>query len=396
MSDNGHQQEYRHQPMPKKFIYTGLFIFFAGVVWVGAAFMVDPLRAKFNYLITMAFMASLVVGSLFLVALEYLVGADWSTPLRRIPEFLTALILPLSIMAIPFVFFLHDLYHWTHADAMAADNILSQKLPYLNEPFFIIRIAVIFLLWYLFYFLFTRNSQKQDDSGDQNLTKKNIRLSAIFVFVFAATVTTIAIDWIMSLEAHWFSTIFGVYYFAGTIVTALSLTAFVGVNLFQRKLLHPRMKIDSFYSLGTMIFAFNVFWAYIAFSQYLLIWYANLPEETFWFIDRMQHGWGTVSIVLIVVHFIIPFFILLTRAVKTNINVLRFMGIWMLFAHYLDLYWLIMPTFSKTEVVFGWMELGFPLIPAGFAMFVFAWQSRKKNLVPVKDPKLERGLHFHL
>lgn len=396
MSDNGKQLEYQHQALPHKFVITGIVIFVAGLIWMLAAFLVDPLRAKYNYLIMLAFTGSIVAGSLFLIAIEYIGGADWSTPLRRIPEFLTGMLLPLSIMAIPFIFFIPDIYHWAHMSEKLGDIILLGKLPYLNVPFFIVRYALIFLLWYVFYLLFTHNSFRQDVDGDQIHTRNNIRLSAIFMFVFAATITTIAVDWIMSLEPHWYSTIFGVYYFSGTVVAALALTSFVGVNLYNRKLLHPRMKIDSFYSLGTLMFAFNIFWAYIAFSQYLLIWYANLPEETFWFIDRMQHGWGTMSTVLIIVHFVIPFFLLLLRSTKTNLNMLRFTGLWLMMAHYFDLYWLIMPTFSKTEVVLGWMEFGFPLIPAGFAMFVFAWQSKRRNLVPIKDPKLERGLHFHL
>jgi hypothetical protein len=388
---------YEHAPIPGRFVYVGLLLFVLGLAWVAVAFLTDPVRAEFNYLIMMAFTASLTVGSLFLVAMEYLIGSDWSVPLRRIPEFLTGLLVPLIIMIIPFLlYFLHDLYHWTHSEAVAADKILAGKTPYLNEPFFIIRTIVVVLLWALFTWLFTRNSRRQDADGKQTYTKMNIKLSAIFVFVFAATVTVLAIDWIMSLEPHWFSTIFGVYYFAGTVVASLALTTFVGVSLFKKKRLHPRMGKDSFYTLGTLMFAFNIFWAYIAFSQYLLIWYANLPEETFWFINRMQNGWGEVSLLLIIFHFLFPFIFLLPRAVKTNLTVLRVMAIWLLVAHYLDLYWLIMPTFSPESVPLGWMEFGFPLIPAGFAMFVMAWKSRKNNLVPVRDPKLERGLNFHL
>ena len=179
-------------------------------------------------------------------------------------------------------------------------------------------------------------------------------------------------------------------------MAGISAVALATVLLKENGYLHPHMPRDSYYSMGTLMFAFNIFWAYIAFSQYMLIWYGNLPEETFWFIDRMKNGWGTVAWGLIIFHFLIPFLMMLPRSIKTNPLQLKIWSVWLLLAHYYDLYFVIMPAYSKESVTLGWMEFGFPFIPVGLAIVFFAWQAKKKNLVPVKDPKLERGLHFHL
>jgi len=396
MSANEKLVEYQHKALPARVIQIGLLLFIVGAVWSAAAFFADPLRAKFNYLVAFTFLASMAVGSLFWIAIEYIAGADWSTPIRRIPEFFGSLLWFVAIAAIPVILFSHDLYHWTHVETVASDTILAGKSGYLNEPFFIFRMFVVVGIWLAFYFFISRNSQKQDKSGDQKLTKINIRLSAAFILLFAFTITIAGIDWIMSLEPHFFSTMFGVYYFSGTVLAGISIITYATVKLNENDYLHPAMSNDTYYSLGALMFAFNIFWAYIAFSQYMLIWYANLPEETFWFIERMNNGWDMMALGLILFHFVIPFLVLLPRSVKTNPKTLKVMSIWLLLAHYYDLYFLIMPTYSPKAFIFGWMEIGFILVPFGLAIFVIGWQSRKKNLVPVRDPKLERGLHFHL
>jgi hypothetical protein len=373
----------------------GLMLGF-GIIILIMAFIFTPQRAFFDYLWIYLFLVSIGVGSLALIALEYLVGATWSTPFRRITEILASLIPVLIILAIPLFFGLHDLFHWTHAEAVENDAILQSKSPYLNIQFFALRTAFCLLLWLLFYFLITRNSEKQDIDGDVKYTKKNITLSTMFAPLFVISITITAIDWAMSLEPHWFSTMFGVYYFAGTVVAAFSATTIVSVLMKSSGHLDPRIREDSFYSLGTLIFGFNVFWAYIAFSQFLLIWYADLPEETFWLIHRWEGSWKFVSLALLFIHFVIPFLILIGRNAKTNLRLLMYMAPWMLAAHALDLYWLIFPTLFKGGAKFGWQELSFPLIVTGLTMIVFKMRADKKNLIAVKDPKLQAGLDFHL
>ncbi|MBS1552016.1 MAG: quinol:cytochrome C oxidoreductase [Bacteroidetes bacterium] len=342
------------------------------------------------------FLVSVGVGSLALVALEYLVGATWSTPFRRISEFLSSLIPVLAILVIPLLFGMHDLFHWTHPETLQNDPILQSKAPYLNVNFFIIRVAIVFAVWLAFYFLFIRNSQRQDNTKDPALTRQSIKLSAVFAILFIITISITAVDWMMSLEYHWYSTMFGVYYFSGTLYVSFAVAAFCAVKLNENGYLSERLSNNHYYSFGAFMFAFNIFWAYIAFSQYMLIWYADIPEETFWVIMRMKGSWAYYSIGLVFVHFIIPFIILLPRSSKVRPGLLTKMAVWFVIAHFYDLYWLIMPTYFKEGFVFGWSELGFMMFAVGLIITVFRIRAAKVNLVPVGDPKLESGLNFHL
>ena len=380
--------------LPASVTRLGWILLIAGVAIAALGYIVDARRMAFDNIIGYLFLASVAAGSVFLVALEYIGGAVWSVPTRRVNEFLGALVLLLPLIALPMFFHLHDVYHWTHEEVVAADKLLAGKSPYLNVNFFILRFVLIFAVWSLFHFLFTRNSTKQDTTKDQKLTTINIRLAAVFMPVFAISLTLTAVDWAMSLEPHWSSTIFGVYYFSGTVLAALSAATYIIIKLHEYGYL-PKVQRDSFYSLGALMFAFINFWAYIAFSQFLLIWYADLPEETVWFMSRWRNGWEYVSVLLIVVHFAVPYFALLTQDSKMDLKRLKLMAIWILFAHLLDLYWLVMPTYSE-NVSFSWPEFGFPILLVGLVMVVLSFKMKRNNLVPVGDPKLARGLSFRL
>ncbi len=389
---------YVKKELPESLQKLGFILVGIGLGLGAVSFFVDSTYALFNYLLSFVFIVSIAIGALLLVALEYVTGADWSVPIRRVSEAFAGLIPILIILAIPLLLNMGQLFHWTHTDEVAKDKILSAKSPYLNTTFFIIRVLVVFGLWSLFYFLIIRNSRKQDTTKDQNLTTKNIRYSAIFIPVFAITITITAIDWIMSLEPHWFSTIFGVYYFSGSVLAGLSVVTFAVILLREKGYLHPAMVDDHYFSLGALLFAFINFWAYIAFSQYLLIWYANLPEETFWFLSRWEGGWVVVSLSLVVVHFIVPYAVLLSQPAKMDPKKLKFISIWILFAHFLDCFWLVMPNmhtenFNILSVV---LQFAFPTAVIGALILVLYYSSKKTNLVPVGDPKLERGLKFRL
>jgi len=390
--------EYKKKEIPGSVEKLGWILLGLGVILGAVAFLVDSSRAFFNYLITFMFVLSVAVGALFIVALEYLAGADWSVPFRRIPEFFAGAIPLLAVLVIPLLFGFHDLFHWTHTEDVEADKILQGKTPYLNEVFFIIRTVLCIGVWYIFYRLFTRNSRKQDATGDQKLTKKNITLSAIFIPIFAVTITIAAVDWLMTLEPHWFSTIFGIYFFSGSMIATLAAITLAAILLKEKGYLHPKITNEHFYSLGALMFAFVNFWAYIAFSQYMLIWYADLPETTFWFLQRWEGPMMYVSLGLIFIHFVIPYFGLVSLPSKTDPKRLKIMSVWLLFAHGLNLYWLIMPTYftGKEVPVITWMEFTFPLIAIALFIIIFVIHAKKFNLMPVRDPKLRRGLDFHL
>jgi hypothetical protein len=396
MSSTLNNIDYEKKDLPPIINKIGLTLTVIGLILVILAYFSDPTRSAFNNILLLMFVTSIGLGSLFLVALEYIGGAVWSTPFRRVAEVLASTLLIVPILAIPIYFNLHDVYHWTHLEVVATDKILSHKSPYLNEAFFTVRIIGYFAIWILFYFIITKNSEKQDTTKEQSLTKKNIRNSAIFIPFFAITITFASIDWMMSLEPHWFSTIFGVYYFAGTFLAALAFITFLVVYLNEKGVFGNGIVSDHYYSLGALLYGFINFWAYIAFSQFMLIWYANLPEETFWFLNRWEGSWLVFSIVFIFVHFLIPFFALVSQPSKTNASRLKFMSIWLLVAHFMDLYFLVIPTFSPDGIVISWIELGFFLLAFGLVFLVFSIKSKSVNMLPIGDPKLKRGLDFRL
>ena len=389
---------YQRKDLPSSISKIGMTLVVVGVILGVAAFFVDHSRAVHNYLVAFTFMISIGVGALFLISLEYIVGADWSVPIRRVVEFFAATIPLLAILVIPLLLNVGELFHWSHPEAIAEDKILNAKAPYLNVTFFIIRVFVLIGLWSLFYFFFIRNSKKQDTTKDQKFTTINIRLSAIFIPIFAFTITISAIDWLMSIEPHWFSTIIGVYFFAGTVIAALAAVTLATVLLKENGYLHPAMTNDHLYSLGALLFAFINFWGYIAFSQYMLIWYADLPEETFWFMQKWEGSWAIFSVGLIVIKFLVPYIVLVSQPSKMDPKKLKFISVWLLFAHLFDLFWFVMPEMEELSggYSFSWIDLVFPIAAVGLIILVFNMKAKKENLIPIGDPKLQRGLDFHL
>jgi len=425
-------QEYKNSTVAKSVGTLGVALLVIGICLGLLSLWSDTARFWHNYLIMYMFLVSIAVGSLFYVALEYIIGANWSTPFRRVFECLASMIPWIFVLAIPILLLgMPKLYHhWLpvhhHAEASAShssqthakdashssqkgdhgakgdhggahgvDPIIEGKRGYLNKPFFWLRCILCFVIWYGFYFWFTRNSMKQDETGDQKLTGYNIKLAAAFMLIFPITLTMAAVDFMMSLEPHWFSTMFGVYYFAGTLVSSMAVITIIAVKLRESGYLHPKLKRDSYYSLGLLMFAFNTFWAYIAFSQFMLIWYGNLPEETMWFAHRYGDGWTVVVWFLIIFHFVIPFFALLSRTQKTNPARLLFMAKWLILAHVLDLYFIVMPAKGEGGY-FHWMDIGFFIFAVGVVMVLFNQRAQKVSLVPWKDPKLNLGLGFRM
>ncbi len=387
---------YSYRELPKKNFNFGLLFTLVGLIGIVLGYALEPERTSFNLIIVFTWLTSIGIGSIFFIGIEYLTGAVWSVPFRRIAEINSAFVLVAPIIAIPVIFNIHSIYHWSHPEALIHDEILKNKSAYLNQTFFVIRFIVTFLLWFLFYFLIIRNSSKQDTSKDQRSTRRNTIISAIFMPIFAVTLTLFSIDWLMSLEPHWYSTIFGVYYFSGTILASIALFTFISIALNESGFLVEGLNREHYYSMGALLFAFTNFWAYIAFSQFMLIWYANLPEETFWFINRGVGSWLYWSIGIIFVKFIVPYIFLLPQPAKMDPKRLKFASLWILFAHYYDLYWIVMPTYSKTGVVFSWIELSAIVFSIGLLVVCSYFFSKGRNLVPIGDPKLKRGIEFHL
>jgi hypothetical protein len=382
------------KPLPKRVTSLGWLLFFLGVALYALGYWTDARHAAFSNVINFLFLTSIAAGAIFLIAMDYISGSVWSVPMRRVIEFLAALIPLAALLALPSLFHLDDIYRWAGAASAATHAFSPSKQAYLSANSFVLRFVIIFGIWIAFSFFFVRNSMKQDVTKDQKHTRWNIKLGAAFMPVFAFSISLIAVDWAMSLEPGWYSTVFGVYYFSGTVVAALAAAAYIIVLLYEHGYF-PDLKRDHFYSLGALMFAFVNFWAYIAFSQFMLIWYGNLPEETSWFIMRWKNGWEIVSILLILVQFWIPYFMLLSQESKMNLKRLKFASIWLLCAHLLDIYWLVMPSYDS-GVTLNWMEIGFPVLTVGLVIVVLSWKMKRVNLVPIGDPRLRRGLDFRL
>jgi hypothetical protein len=400
MSNHETKIEYTKKDLPKGFLKFGLPLLLIGIASAVLAYYTDPMRASFNNIISLLLIVSVGMGGIFLVALEHIAGAVWSVPFRRIAEHQGFIFLATPLLAIPILLNMHDIFEWTHTHVVMNDPILYQKSPYLNEGFFYARSIGIFIVMSLFLFTYVRNSNKQDTTQSQKTTKFNALISAPFMALFAISITMIAIDYAMSLEPHWFSTIFGVYYFAGTFATAMAVLTLITLKLKSNGNLLKQINGNHYYSMGGLMFAFTAFWMYMAFSQYMLIWYANVPEETFWFLPRMEHGWEYLSIALIFIKFIIPFGLLLNRNSKMNPSRLKLAAFWIIGAHIYDMYWLVMPTYNRmsgTEgPVFGWIELGFVALSAGIILVFYYLAANKKNHIPIGDPKLNRALDFRI
>jgi len=302
-------------------------------------YSMDSTLLYFGYLNSFVFWVTIGLGGLFLTLLHHLTNATWSTVIRRMTECVAMTLPVMLIFFIPVFLGMHDLYHWTHEDYVLSDAILVRKMGYLNIPFFTIRTVVIFAIWTTLATMLYRLSMAQDRDGKASHILKLRRLSAGGMVLFAFSITVAAFDWLMSLDPHWYSTIYGVYFFVGCFLSILSFVIVMSSALRKRGVLDKLISVEHYHDLGKFSFAFTVFWAYIGFSQYFIQWYGNLPEETAWYLARWEGNWMGVSYMMMFGHFVLPFLILVFRNVKRNVSLLRIVALWILFVHFVDLYW---------------------------------------------------------
>jgi hypothetical protein len=381
-------------------VSSGLKTLFAvlalvGLVAFGAGLKVDAHRTWAAFLQNHFFFMSLGVGGLFFAAIQWLTGAMWSAPLRRVSESFSSY-LPFALIATVAIYFgIHEIYIWSHADHVKGDIVLEGKSGYLSQNFFMIRNVLAVAIWLFFGSKLIGNSTAQDATGDYSFTAKNRGLAPAFLALFGVTFTMSAFDQLMSLDPHWFSTMFGVYCFAGLFYSTLALTAILTVYLINQGKLKGLVNENHLHDLGKFMFAFTVFWAYIGFSQFMLIWYANLPEETGYFMHRMSGSWMYVSVFLLLGKFMTPFFMLLPRDAKRSASNLVRVGAFMMVAQWVDVLWIVQPEFFKDGPKVGWIELG---LLAGFAGVFFTLVFRffaKHNVVAIGDPRLAESVHHH-
>lgn len=347
-----------------------------------------------SWLVGSLFVLSIALGSLFFVLVHHATQAGWGVVVRRIAEDIMATLPFLALLFVPLLFGMHDLFHWTHEEAVQQDHLLAHKQPYLNVPFFLARTAAYFIIWSALAVWFGRQSRLQDETGDREITRRMRRMSAPGLILFALTVTFFAFDWLMSLDPHWYSTIFGLYFFAGS---AMAFFAFLALAVLAGKragLLTDVFNAEHQHDIGKLLFAFVAFWAYMAFSQYMLIWYAALPEETGFFAGRLTGSWRTVSAVLALGHFVVPFFFLLPRTIKRNGKALAAASLWLLLMQLLDLYWLVMPNLHRNGMVPSLLDAAALIGCCGVFLAAFGGTLRRQALVPLRDPRLPESLTF--
>ncbi len=356
-------------------------------------------RLLHSYLLNVSFITSIAIGALFFVLLQHLTRAGWSVVIRRIAEVTAATMPYLLLLFLPILVLLvlgnGDLYEWNDTELRQSDELIRGKSAYLNAPFFTVRVIAYFVIWSVTARYFWKASVEQDRTARKQLTLQMQKWSAPAMIAFAITTCFAAFDLLMSLDPHWFSTIYGVYFFAGAIVGFVAFLTLAAIVLEKTGILAGKITVEHYHDLGKLLLGFVMFWAYIAFSQYLLIWYANIPEETGWYYVRQNAGWQWISLVLLFGHFALPFCGLMSRNAKRRRSTLAAWSVWLLVMHWLDLHWLVMPSHSPLAVSLGLVDalvlIGVVAIFAAMIRYV----AGDRALVAVRDPRLRESLAFH-
>ncbi len=348
-----------------------------------------------SWLVAFLFWNGLAVGSLAVLMLQYLTGGAWGIAIRRELE-AAARTLPLTAVAfLPVLAGMHRLYEWTHADVVARDPLLQKKVLYLNVPFFVARAAVFFGAWMLLAWALRKWSAEQDAAGAQDHRAIDRRLQLLSgggLVVYALTTTFASVDWVMSLEPHWYSTMYGVLFMVGQALSALALATAVVVILSGREPVAGFVGGRRRHDLGKMMFAFTMVWAYVTFSQYLIVWSGDIPEEIAWYLARLRGGWGWVGLAVLLLNFVLPFALLLSKEANRNPRLLSSAAVLLIVMRFVDVVWLVLPAFSKGAFRFHWMNLAAPVGLGGLWLAVFARGLTTRSLLPANDPGFEEAL----
>ncbi len=363
----------------------------AGFVGTAAGLWHDAGRTWAGILIASFGLLTAGLGGLFFVALNYACGATWAVAFRRIPEALTAL-MPVGAAGLVAVFvFRPTVYPWL-GEAGHLDGFRGAWLS--PGPFFL-RAAFYVAVWLAFALAIVRTSRAQDESGAPDLTRRNVRLSIAFIIVFALTFWLASVDWIMSLEPHWYSTIFGVYHFAGLFASTLALVVVAAHAMRRAGVLAGTVGDAHMHDLGKLLFAFTTFWMYIWFSQYMLIWYANIPEGSAYFVTRREGTWLTVFYLNVTLNWVVPFLALLSVAAKRGAGLVVVAAV-VLAGRWLDLYQMIWPAIVPGGPRVGLCEMGPLLAAIGVGWWTFSRVFQSAPPVPVREPALGASLHHHV
>lgn len=363
-----------------------------GTLLSAVGFFVDHDQFYRSYLWAYIYVVALTVGPLAWLMLQYVTGGAWGLVIRRSCE-AAARTLPLTaVMFLPIFIGINNLYPWAHKNLVQADELLRHKTPYLNVPFFVIRAAIYFAGWFILSWWLNRCSAIEDEKGHDVVHGKFQSAAAPGLIFWGFSVTFMSIDWVMSADPKWFSTMFGLLFIASQGLTSMAFLITLMVVLSFRRPMSEVLTPRHLHDLGKFMLALVMVWAYFSFSQFLIIWAGNLPEEIPWFLIRLNNGWGAVGLLLVLGHFMLPFALLLSRDLKRNYKFLRGIAILVLVMRCVDLYWIVMPTFRKQGFGLSWMDFTIPAGLIGLWLWFFLTQLEKRPLMPLNAPHLEEVL----
>lgn len=371
-----------------------VFAALLGILGCIAGYFTNPARLFQSYMVAFAYTTFVGLGAFFFVMVQFLTGSAWSVTMRRIMENIM-MTLPVGlILFIPIAFGASEIYPWMNQQLVNADPVLKGKSGYLSQNMFILRTVIYFLLWSLWAGSIYKQSTKQDSEKSIRQMHMASKWSAPGLFLAVAIGTMASYDWLMSLEPKWFSTIFGLIQLAGGSLSFFSIVTLVCLSFRRSGILANTITQEHYHDLGKWLFALTAFYTYVAYSQYMLQWYANIPEETAWYRHRMEGSWLTISLAMPFLRFIIPFFALLCRPAKRSLKMITFIAIWSLIVEYIDLYWVVMPTYYKNGPEPHWLDLATLVTTFSVCGLAFWSRFRKHTMVPVGDLRLEQSLHF--
>lgn len=372
-----------------------VFLFLVSAAATGAGYFIDSKQFFHSYLAGFMWATRILLGALFFLLAGYLAGAAWNVTVRRFSETMAACLPYGLVLFIPVALGIPELYHWADPQAVAHDHLLQGKAVWLNPQFFMIRAVIYFAIWTFFAWGVYRNSTAMDKDKNIQHMHSNSRYAAPGMLIVFLATSFAAFDWLMSLDPHWFSTMYGIYIYAGAGLASMSTLVLIGLGLRSAGVLTNSITEEHYHDLGKWMFALTVFWTYVSFSQYMLYWYANIPEETIWFKHRFVGSWLGVSKFIVFGHFVFPLFFLITRKTKRNLPMLAFMAVWLLAMDYLDIHWNVMPSLHKTGFAPHWMDITAPIAMVSFYAFFFWSKLKQHAIVPVGDVRLYQALAHH-
>lgn len=366
-----------------------------GLVLTGIGFAMSGLERFYQaYLVVYTFWLGVSLGSMALLMVQHLSGGAWGIVIRRPLEAAASTLPVMAVLFLPIIPGMHDLYHWTHADALS-DPMIASKAAYLNTPFFLVRAAFYFLVWIAISQLLLKWSKEQDETGDPAYADKLAYLSGGGLVVYSLTVTFAVTDWLMSVNPHWFSTMWGPLFMVGQGLGALAVAINVLVLLGKTDPMDRVVNSSHLHDIGKLLFAFLMLWAYLAFSQFLIVYSANLAEEVPHYIARSQGGYQYITVALILLHFIVPYSILLSRDVKRDTVRLRMVAAWLLLMRFVDHYWQVAPEYHDTLSV-SVVDVALPIAIGGVFLTLYAMRLKSLPLLPLHDTGLQKALTHHV